>query len=205
MYKLIGLIYFRPDLSREESAGHWRKQHGPLVSRIPGLVSYVQNFVEEGLPPQDGAQPANPGYDGYMWHLYPDKATMEKASESPEWQAVVADGATFIDQSASNMGPADEIVVTDGKRGAYKVAVLSASSDPQRQPSPVPGASRYVVNRLHFPGSDGTTDRILEEFWFSSSADYQLVAASPEWKQRLNGTAVQALWSGSATEVTVLG
>lgn len=205
MYKLIGLIYYRPDLSHEESADHWRKQHGPLVSRIPGLVSYVQNFVAEGLPPQDGARPANPGFDGYMWHLYPDKATMEKASESPEWQAVIADGATFIDQSASNMGPADEIVVTDGEKGPYKVAVLSVSSDPQQQPGPVPGASRYAVNRLHFPGSDGATDRILEEFWFSTAADYQRLAASTEWKRRLNGTVVRGLWSGSAQEVTVLG
>lgn len=205
MYKLIGLIYFRPDLRREESAGHWREHHGPLVSRIPGLVSYVQNFVAEGLPPQDGAPPADPGFDGYMWHLYPDQAAMEKASASPAWQDVIADGATFIDQSASNMGPADETVVTDGEKGAYKVAVLSVSPGPRQPAGPVPGASRYVVNRLHFPGSDGATDRVLEEFWFPGPADYRRAAATTEWKQRLSGTIVRGLWSGSVSEVTVRG
>lgn len=204
MYKLIGLIYFRPDLSPEESAAHWREQHGPLVSRIPGLASYVQNFVGENLPPQDGAQPANPGYDGYMWHLYPDQDTMETASKSPEWQAVIADGATFINQSGSNMGPADETVVTDGEKGPYKVAVLSSSSGSQ-QPGAIAGVSRYVVNRLNFPAAEGgAADRILEEFWFPSAADYQRTAASTEWKQRLNGAVVQGIWAGSVDEVTVL-
>jgi uncharacterized protein (TIGR02118 family) len=205
VYKLVGFIRFRPDLSHEEAASHWRQQHGPLVSRIPGLISYVQNFVHEGLPLQGGGQPASPGFDGYMWHLYPDRDTMEAASKSAEWAAVIADGATFINQSVSNMGPADEVLVADGTRGPYKVAVLSASADLE-QASALPGVSRYVVNRLNFPGSEGgPADRVLEEFWFSAAHEYQRAVASPEWKQRLNGSAIQGVWSASVEEVTVKG
>jgi len=89
--KVIVLLPRRDGMSREEFARYIEEQHGPLVTKLPGLRRLVINHV---LPDLNGPPPA---YDAVAEDWFDDLAAMGAAFASPEGQAVQADAPNFLD------------------------------------------------------------------------------------------------------------
>lgn len=92
MKKMVGLLPRRSDMSPEQFRDYWTTTHAEITSKVPGLRSYVQNIC---LPDENG----DPAYDGVAVLGFDDAASMAKALATPEWEAVLADVANFVDGS----------------------------------------------------------------------------------------------------------
>jgi uncharacterized protein (TIGR02118 family) len=89
--KRLTMWHAQPQLDRGEALRRWRDEHAALVRRVPRLRRYVQNHCVAG---PGGAEPPYTGL-GEVWFDSVDDA--RAAAESPEWAAVLADAATFMD------------------------------------------------------------------------------------------------------------
>ena len=93
MVKVMIFLSRRPGLSAEAFEEHLRATHLPLVTQMPGLRRLVINRVRPDL---SGAPPA---WDAIAEDWFASLEAMQGALESPQGQAVNADGATFLDLS----------------------------------------------------------------------------------------------------------
>ncbi len=93
----MGFLQRRPDLSQADFLRHWREVHVPLVSRLPGLRRYDQNFVidseQRGIDYARG--PVT--FDAISEAWFDDEAAMESSLTSDAANAVVADEPNFVD------------------------------------------------------------------------------------------------------------
>ena len=91
---LKGVEFFtrKPELSVEAFQQHWRTTHAALATRIPG----VQRYVVSATRPSAYAAGRTPAYDGValMWFESPE--AMKSAAGSAEYQALIADRASFL-------------------------------------------------------------------------------------------------------------
>jgi uncharacterized protein (TIGR02118 family) len=78
-------------MGREAALSHWRETHARLVEQVPGVKRYVQNHCTFS---PDGSEPPYAGL-GELWFESID--TANAALATPEWRAVLADAATFMD------------------------------------------------------------------------------------------------------------
>ena len=85
--KLIGTAYRRDDFTTRAFFDYWRDIHGPISGRAPGLGSYVVSEIIQRLA-------GNVEADGFVEQWWPDRATLDIASTSPEvaiaWEDVHA-------------------------------------------------------------------------------------------------------------------
>jgi uncharacterized protein (TIGR02118 family) len=92
LVKRISFLKCKPGMAREEFFRYWREVHGTLALKLPGIRRYVQchalpSAYAKGDPPFDGA--------AQIW--FEDLSTMQRATESKEYQEEVRpDGAKFI-------------------------------------------------------------------------------------------------------------
>jgi uncharacterized protein (TIGR02118 family) len=107
--KLIAFFKRKPGLSVDEFQRHWRTRHAELVVRQRGLRRYVQNHV---LPSSYRAREA--AFDGVAEAWFDDLDSMRALAPSPEYAAVRADEAHFIDAASMGVVLADELIVRDG-------------------------------------------------------------------------------------------
>jgi uncharacterized protein (TIGR02118 family) len=92
-------------MSREEALRYWREDHAQLLQKVPGVRRYVQNHC---LPGPDGAEPPYAGL-GEVW--FEGLGAAQAAIQTAEWQAVIADAATFMDMERISAAWADEHIV----------------------------------------------------------------------------------------------
>jgi uncharacterized protein (TIGR02118 family) len=95
MVKLIYCISKLSHLSVEEFQTYWRKTHGPIAGRIPGLRRYVQCHTA----PETYGRAQEPGFDGAAELWFDDLDSMRAAMASPEVKAALEDEKNFIDHS----------------------------------------------------------------------------------------------------------
>ncbi|MFN8034413.1 MAG: EthD domain-containing protein [Acidimicrobiia bacterium] len=96
--KMIAFVRRRPDLTRDEFAGHWLHRHAPLALRHHvGLWAYTQNVVIESLT-EEGS-----GVDGIAELHFASRADYaERYYDSDEGKrAIRGDVARFTDPAAS--------------------------------------------------------------------------------------------------------
>jgi uncharacterized protein (TIGR02118 family) len=79
-------------MSPAEFREYWNTTHADITAKVPGLRSYVQNMCQ---PDENG----DPPYDGVAVLGFDDDASMAKALDTPEWEAVLADVPKFVDQT----------------------------------------------------------------------------------------------------------
>ena len=94
-YKIMFTLYFNDDLTVEQKRERWRS-HAAVVSNIPEVIGYVQDYVLEALP----AEPSAPKqWDAIGSVIFADKATADRVLASDAWAAVVADAndGAFVD------------------------------------------------------------------------------------------------------------
>ena len=105
MRKMMGLMVRRADMTPEQFREYWSTTHAEITSKVPGLLSYVQNVC---LPDENG----DPPYDGVAVLGFADATSMEKALGTPEWAAVMDDVPKFVDvERAVIMTGEDNVVV----------------------------------------------------------------------------------------------
>jgi uncharacterized protein (TIGR02118 family) len=75
--KVIGSAYKRDDLTTRAFFDYWRDVHADISGRAPGLGAYVVSEVLERLGGDIEA-------DGFVEQWWPDRATLDRASASPE-------------------------------------------------------------------------------------------------------------------------
>ena len=75
--KVIGTAYRRDDFTTRAFFDYWRDVHAAFSGRAPGLGSYVVSEVIRRLAGEVEA-------DGFVEQWWPDRATLDNASASPE-------------------------------------------------------------------------------------------------------------------------
>jgi uncharacterized protein (TIGR02118 family) len=92
MIKLVYCITKKSGLSDEEFFHYWRKIHGPIGARIPGLRRLVQSHTI-----RQAGQLQRADYDGMAELWFDDMAALVAAQQTVEWQNSSADEANFIE------------------------------------------------------------------------------------------------------------
>jgi hypothetical protein len=106
--KLVGLLRYRADMSREEANNYWRTTHGRIALTIEEMGHYTQNHAIRGT----GGRAAM-GFDGYSEAWFADFETYERAMRSDPWSALVADGPELFDMSVFLSGIVRERVLKE--------------------------------------------------------------------------------------------
>ena len=94
MIKFVGVVWRKPDLSREDFLHHWQTNHAEVVKKLPGLRKYVQG-------PAVTRAGREPVIDGIAELWFDDVEALREAWRSPEGQAVREDEKRFIDLERS--------------------------------------------------------------------------------------------------------
>lgn len=108
--KLVGVLTYRSDMTREKANEYWATHHGDLALRIADMGHYVQNHASRAIGP-DGDSGGQFGFDGYSEAWFTDQDAYERAMASPEWQALVDDGPALFDMSGFQSGIVNEQVL----------------------------------------------------------------------------------------------
>jgi len=97
--KRMSLLRRRPDVTPEAFAREWREVHGPLVSRMPGILGYRQNLITGRESPK-GTPVGHEGLplDGIVELWFSDAAAIDATFGSPLGQETMAHAQTFIDE-----------------------------------------------------------------------------------------------------------
>lgn len=126
MIQRLSGLQRREGLSPEQFSRHWREIHGPLASKIPGLVRYQQNHV---IDASQRVRHARRGIevDGFAQLWFADMAAMKEANGSPEYRAAFADLPEFtgtMSQFAVETNPVMENTTTG--KGVKRMTMLYA-------------------------------------------------------------------------------
>lgn len=97
--KRMSFLRRRADVSPERFEHEWRRVHGPLVRRLPGVKGYRQNLVTHRESPKGTAV----GYselpiDGIVELWFDTAETLDAAFASPAGVETMAHATTFIDE-----------------------------------------------------------------------------------------------------------
>ena len=104
--KLIGLLRYREDMSREAANAYWAGTHREIAERIRQIGHYTQNHA---IRPAVGADRL--GFDGFSESWYADRGVYEEAMASPEWAELGADGDNLFDMSRFRSAIVEERVI----------------------------------------------------------------------------------------------
>jgi uncharacterized protein (TIGR02118 family) len=81
----------RDGVPADDALAYWREEHAHLVARLPGVKAYVQ---QECVAGPDGARPPFVGVGELAFDTVEEA---RRALETPGWNAVLQDAATFMD------------------------------------------------------------------------------------------------------------
>jgi uncharacterized protein (TIGR02118 family) len=95
MIKMIALLTRKDGESHGDFVAHWTQTHGPLAHGIPGLRRYVQSHIVSEQTRAD-IPTTQVDVDGIAELWFDDEAALHRAHNSPQMQALLADGALFI-------------------------------------------------------------------------------------------------------------
>ena len=90
MFKRIGLVKRRKDLSYEQFTAHWLGVHAELCKKLPGMRRYSVNLV-------DREQAERFGYDGFSELWFDSVEALDAALKSPEGRTLLADLPNFVE------------------------------------------------------------------------------------------------------------
>jgi uncharacterized protein (TIGR02118 family) len=91
MVKVIWAFSRKPGLTLEQFQEHWHAVHGQLGARLPGIRRYVQNH-----PPREAYAIRPATHDGFSEAWWDDLESLHQSRNSPEWDALSADGQTLF-------------------------------------------------------------------------------------------------------------
>jgi uncharacterized protein (TIGR02118 family) len=109
MVKVITFIKRKAGMPVDEFQRYWRTRHPHVVTRLPGVRRYVQSHT---LPSAYGA--AEPPYDGIAEVWADGTDALRAMTRSPDYAAVEADEARFIDRATMGFIVTEEHLLEDG-------------------------------------------------------------------------------------------
>ena len=97
MISRFGLLRRASGLSREDFDRHWRRSHGPLAAKFPGLRAYYQHLIVDDE--QFGIDHARGPWslDGFSELYFDDIDSMLSAVSSSEFSGALADEDGFLE------------------------------------------------------------------------------------------------------------
>lgn len=102
--KHIGVLAFRPDLTRAQASRYWTEVHGAIALEVGDIRNYVQNHAVRPVGPDGGRDAETLPFDGFSEAWFTDRATFERAHASPAWQRLQADAPNLFDVAALESG-----------------------------------------------------------------------------------------------------
>jgi uncharacterized protein (TIGR02118 family) len=111
MIKLVYCITKKAGLTDEEFFHYWKKIHGPIGARIPGLRRLVQSHRLTAA-----GDTRQPDFDGMAELWFDSIEDLSAARNSAEWKAASDDEANFIDRARVAYFVSEEHVIFDAAR-----------------------------------------------------------------------------------------
>lgn len=108
MFNVVFLVKRRPDLSPEEFARYWVREHTPLTASVPGVRAYTVYTAA-------GSQESELAFDGVAILSFDDRAAYDAAVAGPEFAVAIADAPNFQDVLITTSFFGDEHVIV-GRR-----------------------------------------------------------------------------------------
>ena len=105
MLKFVVVVRRLPGLSGEAFRDYFRRIHGPLAERLPGLPRYVRNY-----PAADPTRKPPP-WDCIVELYFDDWESMEAVWSSPEGRRSDADLQAFADLAQTTWSVVEEHVI----------------------------------------------------------------------------------------------
>lgn len=195
MVKAVAFFKRRSGMAVEEFQTYWRTRHPDVVTKLAGVLRYVQSHTRLG-----GYRHEEPVYDGIAELWFADTAAMHTLRDTPELAAVQADEARFIDRSTMGLIITEEHVIKDG---ATSPGMAKGIGFIRRQPgmtvdafqrhwrevhgplgAAIPTLQRYVqshtrraaYDRGREPAWDG-----IATMWFDDSAALRAATTTRAW------------------------
>ena len=109
MVKAVSFFKRQSGMSVEAFQTYWRTVHPGVVVKLPGIRRYVQSHTLLA-----GYRKGEPIYDGIAEIWFDDTAAMRALAATPQYAAVQADEAKFIERSSMGLIITDEHVIKDG-------------------------------------------------------------------------------------------
>lgn len=109
MIKRVVMIRRRDGMSVGDFQAYWLDEHPRVVTRLPGLVRYVQSHALPGV-----YRHRQPVWDGIVEVWFASAEARRALRGTPELAAVAADEAWFIDGASMRHIDVEEHVVVDG-------------------------------------------------------------------------------------------
>jgi uncharacterized protein (TIGR02118 family) len=104
--KLIGLLQYRKDMSRDQANAYWAGTHTDIAVKIRQIGHYTQNHA---IRPSAGSD--HLAFDGFSESWYEDFDVYNEAMASPEWKELADDGDNLFDMSAFKSAIVEERVL----------------------------------------------------------------------------------------------
>lgn len=112
MIKTLTILVRRDDWTHEEFVKYWQDIHGPIARDIKQIRRYVQSeFLQEVI--RKDIEEINLPVDGIAEVWYDSIESMQEARQSPQGQALLADGAKFIGRARTLILRENEIIPGD--------------------------------------------------------------------------------------------
>lgn len=167
MIKGCTLFKRKPGMSVEDFQAYWLNEHPKVVVKLPGIRRYVQSHPLPG-----GYRRGELAFDGLAEVWADDSAAFRTMSSAPEYGAVQADEAVFIDRTSMIFLLTEEHVIKDGPvpvDGLKNVEMVHHRKDmtiPDFQTywrtvhgplaAQIPVIRRYVQSHVRLSGYDRT-------------------------------------------------
>jgi uncharacterized protein (TIGR02118 family) len=195
MVKAVSFFKRKPGMSPEAFQAHWRTTHAEVVVTLPGVRRYVQSHTR-----LSGYRKSEPVYDGIAELWFDNTQAMRALVGTPEYAAVQADEARFIDHTTMGLIITEEHVIKDGPvppGGVKNVEFVSrkpgmfvdAFQGHWREAhgplgAAIPMVRRYVQSHtrrsIYASGRDPLYDGVALT-WFDDTGAMRESAATPEY------------------------
>jgi uncharacterized protein (TIGR02118 family) len=116
MVKVLTFVKRKPGMAVDEFQHYWLTRHPEVVTRLPGVLRYVQSHVLASA-----YRPGEPPWDGIAEVWAEDTDALRAMTRSPEHVHVQADEAQFIDRASMGLIVTEEHVLVDGSPGPEAV------------------------------------------------------------------------------------
>ena len=204
MVKVITFLKRKAGMPVPDFQHYWREQHPAAVTRLPGVRRYVQSHT---LPSTYAS--GEPVYDGIAEVWADDTNALRAMNKSPDYGAVQADEARFIDRiSMGILITEDHLVKDDPLPSGSAKSVVFLNRKPgtsidefqhhwREVHAPMaallPGLRRYVqsqTRRSAYAGGRAPAYDGVALAWFDSAEAARRAATSDEYARVVADTAL---------------
>jgi uncharacterized protein (TIGR02118 family) len=115
MIKLISMLKRKPGTTHQEFLDYWFDVHGPLI-KANSAAKYVRRYEQHPAAwPAEGSRQPEPEFDGVTIQHFDSTEAFFAHMTEPDFPAVMADTAKFLDSSSLNFVLTEEprIVIGD--------------------------------------------------------------------------------------------